>query len=69
VELYHLSEDLLEKTNLADKEPDRVKAMAEKLIAFRKSEPEKSLPPLNRKPPKFVVPPHWHNGPTTQPSK
>lgn len=69
VELFHLSDDLSEKTNLADKEPERVKEMEAKVIAFRQSEPAKSLPPLNRKPPKFVVPPHWHNAPATQSSK
>ena len=34
-----------------------------KLIAFRQSEPKDSLPPINRKPKNFKVPPHWHNAP------
>jgi hypothetical protein len=34
--------------------------MAKKLVAFRKSEPEKSLPPINRKPPRFQAPEKWH---------
>ena len=63
VELFHLSEDLLEKTDLAAKEPERVKAMGAKLVEFRRSEPKKSLPPINRKPPKFEPPENWHNGP------
>lgn len=63
VELFHLSDDLLEKTDLAAKEPARVKELGSKVIAFRRSESEYSVPPLNRKPPKFQVPKNWHNGP------
>jgi arylsulfatase A-like enzyme len=60
VQLFHLSEDLQEKTDLAAKEPQRVAEMARKLVEFRKSEPAKSLPPINRKPPQFVPPTKWH---------
>jgi hypothetical protein len=66
VQLFHLSEDLLEKTDLAAREPERVKAMGAKLVEFRKSEPKKSLPPLNRKPAKFEAPVNWHNGPAAE---
>ena len=60
VQLFHLAEDPQEKTDLAAKEPKRVEEMAAKLVAFRKSEPEPSLPPINRRPPKFVTPAKWH---------
>jgi arylsulfatase A-like enzyme len=60
VQLFHLAEDPLEKTDLAAKEPKRVEEMARKLVEFRKSEPEPSLPPINRKPPKFTPPAKWH---------
>jgi arylsulfatase B len=63
VELFHLSEDLLEKTDLAATEPERVKAMGAKLVEFRRSEPKKSLPPINRKPAGFEAPVNWHNAP------
>jgi arylsulfatase B len=63
VELFHLSEDLLEKTDLADRESERVKALGAKLIAFRASEPQGALPTQNEKPEGFVPPKNWHNGP------
>jgi hypothetical protein len=63
VQLFHLSEDLLEKTDLAEKEPGRVKELGAKLVEFRKSEPKESLPPINRKPPRFEPPAKWHNAP------
>lgn len=63
VELYHVSVDPSEKTDLAASEPQRVKELGEKLIAFRHSEPKESLPPINRKPKNFVVPRNWHNAP------
>ena len=63
VQLFHLSEDLEEKTDLAAREPERVKAMGAKLVEFRKSEPKRSLPPINRKPARFEPPVNWHNGP------
>lgn len=63
VELFHLSEDLLEKTDLAAKEPERVKELGAKLIAFRSSEPAGALEASNQKPNGFVPPKNWHNGP------
>jgi len=63
VQLFHLADDPLEKTDLAENEPRRVKALGEKLVAFRKSEPMASMPPVNRKPPEFEPPPKWHNEP------
>jgi arylsulfatase A-like enzyme len=63
VELYHLSDDPLEKTDLAAAQGERVKSLAPKLIEFRKSEPATSLPPMNRKPAKFEPPAKWHNAP------
>lgn len=36
LELYNIPQDISEKTNLADQQPDRVKALHAKLIAWRK---------------------------------
>ena len=36
LELYHLANDLSERTNLAEKEPLRSRAMQAKLLAWRK---------------------------------
>jgi arylsulfatase B len=69
VQLFHLAEDPLEKTDLAEKEPQRVKALGEKLVAFRKSEPAESMPPVNRKPPEFEPPAKWHNSPAAESSR
>jgi arylsulfatase B len=60
VQLFHLAEDPLEKTDLAAKEPARVKQLTRKLVEFRKSEPAASMPPANRKPPQFQPPQKWH---------
>ena len=68
VQLFHLAEDEVEKADLAAKEPARVKDMAQKLVAFRKSEPESSMPPINRTPPKFRPPPRWRNADGAAPS-
>jgi arylsulfatase B len=68
VQLFHLADDPQEKTDLAAKEPQRVKALAEKLVAFRNSEPPESMPPMNRPPADFAPPPKWHNEPAAQPS-
>jgi arylsulfatase A-like enzyme len=68
LDLFHLSEDHLEKTDRAADEPARVKELSAKLEAFRKSEPATgSLPPMNRKPPQFQPPPKWHNAPAERP--
>jgi arylsulfatase B len=61
VELFHLAEDPLEKSDLAAKEPDRVTALARKLVEFRDSEPAESMPPVNRKPRGFEPPANWRN--------
>jgi arylsulfatase B len=63
VELFHLADDPLERTDLGAREPARVEALARKLVEFRKSEPEASMAPVNRKPPRFRPPPRWHNAP------
>ena len=63
VELFHLGRDPLEATDLAAAEPARVEALARKLVEFRGSEPERSMPPANRKPPQFQPPPCWRNAP------
>jgi arylsulfatase B len=61
-ELFRLSTDPLEKTDLAAKEPRRVEELARKLVEFRKSEPHgSSMAPVNRKPPRFQPPARWRN--------
>jgi len=56
VELFNLKDDPYEKTNLADKHPDRVKELREKLAAFAKQ----AVPPKARpKPADFVTPKVW----------
>jgi arylsulfatase A-like enzyme len=61
VELFHLTEDPLEKQDLAAREPVRVKELAAKLVEFRKSEPADAMTPVNQKPAGFAPPPQWRN--------
>ena len=61
VELFHLAQDPLEKIDLATEEQKRVAELAAKAVAFRGSEPEGSMRPINRKPPSFRPPPQWRN--------
>ena len=68
VELFNLSNDPYEKTDRAADKPDVVEKLGEKLIAFRNSEPEESLPPINRAPRDFKPPTKWRNAPTTTPT-
>ena len=63
VELFNVLEDPSEQTDRASEKPEIVKELGAKIIAFRKSEPKESLPPINRKPPKFEPPPSWKNAP------
>ena len=55
VELYQLSNDPLEKNNLAATEPERVKTIAGKLVEFRKSEPVNRPVWLNHPPAGMVT--------------
>jgi arylsulfatase A-like enzyme len=56
VELFNLNDDPYEKTNLADKQPDRLKDLQGRLTAFAKQ----AVPPKARPRPKgFVVPKVW----------
>ena len=66
VELFHLAEDPLEKTDRAAARSDLVAELGKKVVAFRASEPKDSLPPLNRKPADFRPPPRWRNAPVAQ---
>lgn len=61
VELFNLARDPFEKDDLAAQHADIVKRLGEKLVAFRNSEPEDSLDPINRAPRNFQPPPKWHN--------
>jgi arylsulfatase A-like enzyme len=60
VELYHLSADPLEQTNLADREAERVTVLGEKLLKFRRSEPEEAIVETPQ-PEGFRPPPDWRN--------
>lgn len=56
VELFNLKDDPFEKTNLAEKHPDRVKELQGKLAAFAKQ----AVPPKAKpKPADFVTPKVW----------
>lgn len=59
VELFHLADDPFEKNDLSTAEPQRVKELGRRLIAFRASEPKASMAPVNKKPPDFKPPPKW----------
>jgi arylsulfatase A-like enzyme len=69
VELFNVREDPSEKTDRAGEKPDVVAKLSEKLVAFRKSEPKESLPPMNRVPADFKPPAKWHNAPATTPAR
>jgi arylsulfatase A-like enzyme len=56
VELFNLKDDPYEKTNLAEKEPERLKQLQARLTAYGKQ----AVPPRNKpKAPGFVVPKVW----------
>lgn len=56
VELFNLKDDPYEKTNLADRNPEKVKELTTRLAAFAKQ----AVPPKVRpKPPGFVTPKVW----------
>jgi arylsulfatase B len=68
VELFNVLEDPLEKTDRAAEKPEIVAGLGEKVVAFRKSEPKESLPPINRPPRDFQPPPKWRNAPAATPA-
>lgn len=59
VELFHLSEDPLEKTDVSAAHAERVSALGKKLIEFRASDPPGSMAPQNRPPAGFQPPKNW----------
>jgi arylsulfatase A-like enzyme len=59
IQLFNVIEDPNETRDRASEKPELVEALGKKLIAFRASEPAKSLPPLNKKPADFKPPKHW----------
>lgn len=61
VQLFDLKNDPYEKSDLSAQHPDIVDKLAAKAIAFRASESEKSLPPINKPPQGFSPPKGWHN--------
>ena len=67
IELFNLLDDPTERTDRSSEMPDLVNTLGEKLVAFRRSEPKESLPPINRKPADFNPPPQWRNTPAAKP--
>ena len=59
VELFHLSEDLLEQNNLIEQFPDRVRQLGELLVLHRALQPEDSVPPYGVGSDGFVPPKNW----------
>ena len=47
MELYNIPQDISEKTNLATQQPEKVKELHEKLIAWRKEEVGALMPTPN----------------------
>ncbi len=60
VELFHLARDPLEKTDLAGQELQRVEALGDRLVAFRRSEPDGAMA-VTPTPAGFRPPPQWRN--------
>ncbi|MCP5109929.1 MAG: sulfatase-like hydrolase/transferase, partial [bacterium] len=60
IELFHLGQDPLEKTNLAAKHPERVREMLDKLRRFRSLRPAGGVPPMTAPPPQgWKAPKEW----------
>ncbi len=59
--LFHLSEDVSEKTNVAAEHPERVEELYEKLKAFRALQPENAIVPYmeGRDNPDWKAPNEW----------
>jgi hypothetical protein len=51
------------KNDLSNTQPQRVKQLVDRVIAFRKSEPDNALPAINRPPSDYALPRNWHNAP------
>lgn len=68
VELFRISEDPDERKNLAAENPEIVKRLGEKVIAFRSSEPADAMPTANRPPSDFKPPQQWRNSPVSGPA-
>lgn len=60
--LFDIQNDPYEKKNLAAEYPKDVSILTEKLIAHRKLQPEKSVPPYKVGKKGFVPPKDWKNG-------
>jgi len=59
IELFDLKTDPYEKTNLAEKHPDKVKELKDKLAGYAK---QAVAPKASPKPPGFVTPKVWGEG-------
>ncbi len=63
VELFHLSEDLLEQSDLRQARPDRVQTLGRKLIDHRSLQPADSVPPYSVGAAGFTPPTDWRLDP------
>ncbi|TWT67360.1 Arylsulfatase precursor [Allorhodopirellula solitaria] len=59
IELFHLSVDPNETTNLADKHPSRVNQLGQMLLDYRKLQPHDAVPPYSVGRDGFIPPPQW----------
>ncbi|MEL7499952.1 MAG: sulfatase-like hydrolase/transferase [Planctomycetota bacterium] len=64
VELFHLDKDLLEQNNVRSQFPDRVRQLANKLIAHRKLQPTNGVPVYSAGRNGFVAPKDWKLDPS-----
>jgi hypothetical protein len=60
--------NVFEQTDRAAEKPEIVARLCEKAVVFRQSEPKQSLPPINRPPRDFQLPPKWRNPLATAPA-
>jgi arylsulfatase B len=63
VELFNVLDDPTEAVDRSGENPEIVNELGAKLVAFRRSEPDELLAPMNRKPPGFDPPTQWRNVP------
>ena len=59
VELFHLSQDLLETNNLTEQFPEKVQQLGKLLVLHRALQPEDSVPPYGVGSDGFVPPANW----------
>lgn len=62
-ELFHITDDPYEKTDIANDHKDVIGELAAKLVAFRTLQPADSVPPYGVKTPGFKPPAQWQLSP------